>query len=181
MIFTLGQQLKASNTNYHAKNCANLSLGIKYTSSSAVRCRPQLHYVATITKNQSIGCLQVPINWTSWRRTSWSLVSGSFAAVSYRCDSSHVKEVQKSRYESDLSTSHDNHNGGSHGNKTPSMCRIPCHDHAWKDCPENRRSKDWKGFASRSQHYDDTLQDRSRSAPRNNRRHQYANRDRDTV
>ena len=42
------------------------------------------------------------------------------------------------------SSSGESDDGGRGGGKTPNMCRIPGHNHAWKDCPDNRWSKNYK-------------------------------------
>ena len=67
--------------------------------------------------------------------------------------------------------------GGGGGGKPSNKCRIPGHNHDWKDCPNNRWSANYKGGRGRDD--DDRSRDRSRSPPRKHGRHRDRDRDRD--
>ena len=82
--------------------------------------------------------------------------------------------------ESDGGRDDDSHSGG--GRRGPgkeNMCRIPGHDHAWKDCPKNKWSHNYQGSTSRSRDDDDESRSRSRSPARHGARHRDRDRDRD--
>ena len=69
--------------------------------------------------------------------------------------------------------------GGRRGSGKENMCRIPGHNHAWKDCPNNRWSRNYQGSAGRDRDSDDDSRDRPRSPPRRGDRHRGRDRDRD--
>ena len=95
------------------------------------------------------------------------------------------KEKSKHDSSSESDDDRDDRSGGRRGgDKTHgNMCRIPGHNHAWKDCPNNRWSENYKGPSSRSRSSDNDSRSRSRSSPRSGARHRDrdrgGNRDRD--
>ena len=70
-------------------------------------------------------------------------------------------------YNKNVGRDDDGHSDGPGGDgKDTNMCRTPDHNHAWKDCPDNRWSRNYEGPSSRSRGGNDDSRSRSRSPPR---------------
>merc|ERR1711966_25886 len=71
----------------------------------------------------------------------------------------------------------DDGRGDGRDGKNTNMCLTPGHNHAWKDCPNNRWSRNYERSSSRGRDDNDNSRSNARLPPRSGARHRDRDRD----